>query len=287
MKDIGFDKETRANVRHEMWCAYAKHKAVLRAAATLERPLIVFCRTRFRAERVARMLAEYAGYDAVRFYHEGLTTDEKAAVRAWFLACRGGILATTDAYDMDKPNVRTVVHLDVSERLETFRRETDCAGRDGNAAVSVVVWGHEDDVRYRQARARAADDAEFVVRFVRRNRRLYTRAELVRLLVEKLNARDRAVFGINVWEVSDVVSVFALLVSEGRVRICGRLWNGRVDVGTRSPLLALIPRPYRRLLWRLARLPARVRARWGGSWVRTAFCGSAPRTTRSQRTKTR
>ena len=322
----------RPNIHYAVRFAYAKQKAVLRAVAESERPLIVFCGTRARTEITARLLAEYVGNEHVRFYHAGMTKEEKAAVESWFFASGDGILTATCAYGMgmDKGNIRTVVHLDAPAHLENFVQEAGRAGRDGANAKSVLVWSHADDLRCRQAppgsreklmggfaRSRscrrqfmldqfaaetvvcsgcdicdaartgkpisaAADDAERVLRFIRRNRRLYTRDELVGRLVDVLNGHDRTLFGINVWEASDVEEVLAQLVCEGRVRICGRLWRGRVDIGVK-PLRAVIPRRLRRRLHslrRLARLPVRVRARRLGVWVRAAFCGSAPRTRR-------
>lgn len=325
----------RPNIHYAMRFASAKQKAVLRVVAESARPLIVFCGTRARTERMARLLAEYVGYGHVRFYHAGMTKTEKDAVESWFFASDDGILTATCAYGMgmDKGNIRTVVHVDAPAHLENFVQEAGRAGRDGANAKSVLVWSHADDVRCRNAppgsrerlmgdfarsmscrrqflldqfaaekvvcsgcdicdAARAgkpfsavAGDAELVLRFIRRNRRLYTRDELVDHLADVLNGHDRALFGINVWEASDVEEMLSQLVGEGRVRICGRLWRGRVDVGANpSPLRSVIPRRLRRRLHslrRLARVPARVRARRLAVWVRAAFCGSAPRTRRN------
>ncbi len=343
MRDILFDGSThiiqgesdRANIHYAVRFAYAKHKAVLRVVAESERPLIVFCGTRARTESMARLLAEYVGYERVRFYHAGMTKAEKDAVESWFFAGDDGILTATCAYGMgmDKGNVRTVVHLDAPAHLENFVQEAGRAGRDGANARSVLVWSHADDLRCRQAPpgsreklmggfarstscrrqfvldqfaaekvvcsgcdicdaeragkplSAAAADAERVLRFIRRNRRLYTRDELVGKLMDELNGHDRALFGINVWDASDVEELLAQLVSEGRVRICGRLWRHRVDIGGKpSALRAFIPRRLRRRLHslrRLARLPAQVRARRLGVWVRAAFYGNAPRTRRN------
>ena len=329
----------RANIHYQVRYAYAKEKAVLRAVAELEKPLIVFCGTRPRTEGMARMLAEYLGRDKVRFYHAGMTKEEKDAIEAWFFKSDDGVLTATCAYGMgmDKPNVKTVVHLDAPEHLENFVQEAGRAGRDGSNVRSVLVWSHADDVRYRQASAGSreklmggfartktcrrqfildsfaaektvcsgcdicdaeragkplittAPDAELVMRFVRHHRRLYTRDELTGRLTDALNARDRPVFGCNVWESADVEEILAQLVSEGRITVCGRLWKRRVDSSTKpSPVLALMPRRYRHRLHLLRRvlLRAQVRARRLVAWGRAAFCDSAPQTTQNQRSQT-
>lgn len=292
----------RANIHYAVHYAYAKEKAVLKAVAQAEKPLIVFCGTRARTEGMARLISEYAGRDKVRFYHAGMTKEEKDTVESWFFKSDDGILTATCAYGMgmDKPNVKTVVHLDAPEHLENFVQEAGRAGRDGSPVHSVLVWSHEDDIRYRQSpvgsreklmggfartqtcrrqfmldsfaaektvcsgcdicdASRAgqslvttAEDAELVARFVKRNRRLYTKDEIVAQVTQKLNARDRALFGMHVWESADVEAILAQLVSEGRVRVLGRWWQYRLDTGAKpSPLLALIPRPRLRSLHRL------------------------------------
>lgn len=298
----------RANIHYEVRFAYAKQKAVLRAAVEMEKPLIVFCGTRPRTEKMARLLADYFGRDKVRFYHAGMTKEEKNAVEQWFFKSDNGILTATCAYGMgmDKPNVKTVVHLDAPEHLENFVQEAGRAGRDGSSVKSALVWSHADDVRYRQAPigsreklmggyarsttcrrqfildsfaaektscsgcdicdaqrtgnafSSAAGDALVAYNFIKKHRRMYTRTELGNLLEKELNERDRAVFGINVWDNTDVQEILSQLLGEKRIQILSGLWERRVDVtGTRRrSLMNIIPRELRH---RLHLLRARLR----------------------------
>ena len=295
----------RANIHYEVRYAYAKQKAVLKAVQELEKPLIVFCGTRPRTEGMARLLAEYFGRERVRFYHAGMTKEEKNAVEQWFFKSDDGILTATCAYGMgmDKPNVKTVVHLDAPEHLENFVQEAGRAGRNGANVKSALVWSHADDVRYRQAPvgrreklmggyARSptcrrqfirdsfaaekttcsgcdicdaeragktlvttAEDAEIVYRFIKKNRRLYARKELTALLENILNKHDRKIFGINVWESSDVQEILSQLISERRIQILTGLWENHVDIcaGKTNSLLAIIPRGQRHRLHLLRR----------------------------------
>ena len=289
----------RANIHYQVRYAYAKQKGVLKAVRELEKPLIVFCGTRPRTESMARLLAEYFGREKVRFYHAGMTKEEKSAVEEWFFKSNDGILTATCAYGMgmDKPNVKTVVHLDAPEHLENFVQEAGRAGRDGSSVKSALIWSHSDDVRYRQAVpgsreklmgafARStgcrrqfildsfaaektscsgcdicdaerrgekisylAEDAEIVYRFIKKHRRLYARTELSPILQALLNKRDRPLFGINIWENSDVQEILSQLIAERRIQVLSGLWENHVDIcEKKKSLLSLIPRDVRHRL---------------------------------------
>lgn len=143
----------RENIHYEVRYAYCKSKEVLRSCVEFKKPLIVFCSSRKRTEDTARLLASYFGYKKVKFYHAGLTKEEKTSVEKWFFESTDGILTATCAYGMgmDKSNIYTVIHLDAPEHIENFIQEAGRAGRKGDNVNSVLIWNHFDDVRHRQA----------------------------------------------------------------------------------------------------------------------------------------
>lgn len=144
----------RANIHYEVRYAYAKKKAVLEAVLKMKKPLIIFCGTRRRTEEMAHICAAYFGREKTRFYHAGLTKEEKNAVEEWFFDSKDGILAATCAYGMgvDKSDIASVIHLDSPEHLEAFVQEAGRAGRNGDNVNSVLIWNHADYVHYRQAK---------------------------------------------------------------------------------------------------------------------------------------
>lgn len=126
----------------------------------IERPALVFCRSRKRTEGVARELADVVGFDRCSAYHAGLTKTERAAVEGWFFASDDGVLAATCAYGMgvDKQNIRTVIHYELPSNVEAFLQESGRAGRDRGRAWSIVLWNDSDALR-ELTRERAAREA--------------------------------------------------------------------------------------------------------------------------------
>ena len=114
--------------------------------AALERPAVVFCRSRAGTETVARMLIPHIGHRHVGAYHAGLSAEERAAVERWFFDSAEGVLAATCAYGMgvDKRNIRTVVHYELPASVEAFLQESGRAGRDGARSVSVALFARGD-----------------------------------------------------------------------------------------------------------------------------------------------
>jgi ATP-dependent DNA helicase RecQ len=111
-------------------------RAVLREA----RPALVFCRNREQVRRWAHHLNRETALD-VRFYHAGLTRDEKTATERWFFSSTDGVLLATNAYGMgiDKADIRTVFHLEEAPGPEDYLQEAGRAGRDG-APAKVILF---------------------------------------------------------------------------------------------------------------------------------------------------
>ena len=109
--------------------------------AGMERPLLVFCRSRTRVETIARVLQADGG-DPVGAYHAGMTADERHRVERWFLHCTTGILVATCAYGLgvDKKDIRTTIHFDLPPSVEAFLQESGRAARDHGPGESIVLF---------------------------------------------------------------------------------------------------------------------------------------------------
>jgi len=112
-------------------------------------PMIIFCRRRRDAENTARLLAcrlNDEGNEKVRFYHAGLSNEEKQQVERWFMKGGNLILCATCAFGLgvDCPGVRSVVHLAPPPSVEAYVQESGRAGRDGKPCRALMLFGPED-----------------------------------------------------------------------------------------------------------------------------------------------
>ncbi len=105
---------------------------------------VVYCGSREGCERVAQALQE-AGTNAIA-YHAGMDARERDRRLERFLAEDGAVMVATIAFGMgvDKADVRFVIHADPPGSLEAYWQEIGRAGRDGEPAEGVTLYGPSD-----------------------------------------------------------------------------------------------------------------------------------------------
>jgi ATP-dependent DNA helicase RecQ len=110
---------------------------------------IVYRISRKKVEETAARL-KAAGLHALA-YHAGMDAADRASAQETFLAERGVVMVATVAFGMgiDKSDVRYVVHGDVPGSLEAYYQEIGRAGRDGEPAEALMLYGL-DDIRTRR-----------------------------------------------------------------------------------------------------------------------------------------
>ena len=146
---------------------------------------IVYCGSRAKTERVATRLSD-KGLPAVAF-HAGLDPEHKRDALARFRSGEPLIVVATIAFGMgvDRPDVRFVVHLDMPDSPEAWYQQIGRAGRDGDPAETLLLFGGQDVAQARHWLAQsAAPEAQ--------KRVMRTKLEEIVALTEAVTCRTQA-----------------------------------------------------------------------------------------------
>ncbi|MFQ9412016.1 MAG: RecQ family ATP-dependent DNA helicase [Evtepia gabavorous] len=112
--------------------------------ARRDRSGIVHCATRSGVEKICDLLCQ-RGIPATR-YHAGLSEEERQRNQDDFQFDRKTVMVATNAFGMgiDKSNVSFVIHYNMPKSLEAYYQEAGRAGRDGEAAECILLYGPGD-----------------------------------------------------------------------------------------------------------------------------------------------
>jgi ATP-dependent DNA helicase RecQ len=109
-------------------------------------PTIVYVSRTKRAYQLASKLTE-DGFNA-KPYHGQMDKEEKSENQDAFMRGEVNIMVATSAFGMgvDKSDVGTVIHYDISDSLENYVQEAGRAGRDEHIQADCYVLFNEDDL---------------------------------------------------------------------------------------------------------------------------------------------
>ncbi len=152
----GFD---RPNIRYSIRHRDNPVKQIAALMAEQPGPGIVYAPTRRKVEDLAEKLGAATGRTVLP-YHAGLPAEERAANQVAFVASEDMVIVATIAFGMgiDKPDVRFVAHAGIPKSIEAYYQETGRAGRDGDPAQAIMLWGAGDFVQARQRLSEMPDN---------------------------------------------------------------------------------------------------------------------------------
>ena len=105
---------------------------------------IIYCNSRNNTKEVAHLLK--LQNISADYYHAGLSQEERTLRQENWIENMTRVMVCTNAFGMgiDKPDVRTVIHLAVPDCLESYYQEAGRAGRDGNKSYAVLIYDTYD-----------------------------------------------------------------------------------------------------------------------------------------------
>lgn len=193
-------------------------RALVRSVVKMPKPLLIFVLSRDSAEIIAKELALCLPESEIRFYHAGLSKEERTGIEKWYMDADEGILVSTCAYGMgmDKNNIRTVIHAGLPASVEAYLQESGRAGRDRLAAASIVLMPFRqpepESVRAKKMLEWASD------------RELCRRSGLLRLIGEE-DAESLACMDEEGLGACDVCRGDVQILPEGFASIAASLWK--------------------------------------------------------------
>jgi len=154
---LGFAEENvfrqtfrRENLIYAVRYTDDKQEMLLRILNGVPGTSVVYVRSRQKTKDIAEYLVQN-GIKA-EHYHAGLSHDERDIRQRNWKTNLTRVIVATNAFGMgiDKPDVRTVVHLDLPDTLEAYFQEAGRAGRDGKRAYAVLLYNEDDKTKARK-----------------------------------------------------------------------------------------------------------------------------------------
>ena len=134
----------RPNLAYSVMEVNNKDTALLHILKNTEGSAIIYTRNREQTAEIAKYLTE--NNISALHYHAGLENSDKDMRQQLWQDDLVRVMVATNAFGMgiDKPDVRTVIHVGIPDSIETYYQEAGRAGRDGKPAKAILLKGPYD-----------------------------------------------------------------------------------------------------------------------------------------------
>ncbi|MEQ9467515.1 MAG: ATP-dependent DNA helicase RecQ [Ekhidna sp.] len=147
MKEVQIFQKSfaRSNLSYSAFRLENKEGKLMEVLGNVPGTSVVYVRSRKRTKEIADLLRR--NKISADFYHAGLSGQERTEKQSAWINSKTRVMVATNAFGMgiDKPDVRTVIHMDLPDSLEAYYQEAGRAGRDEKKAYAVALY-HSQDV---------------------------------------------------------------------------------------------------------------------------------------------
>lgn len=146
-KNVFITSFERSNLSYLVRNVEDKLRYLLKILRKQKGSSVVYVRSRKKCKEIAEFLK--LNQIKAEFYHAGLDNAVKDMRQERWRDNKVQVMVATNAFGMgiDKPDVRSVVHMDLPDTLEAYFQEAGRAGRDGKRAYAVMLYSNPDKVQ--------------------------------------------------------------------------------------------------------------------------------------------